>query len=77
MILTFGILAFVFGPCFGIVFAILALALGNNDLRQMAAGTMDRNGEGLTRAGKILGIIVIVFHVLGAVWLFLAMLLGL
>ena len=32
--------------------------MANRDLRAMQAGEMDRSGEGLTRAGKILGIIV-------------------
>lgn len=35
----------------------VAWILGKRDLNQMRAGVMDRNGEGLTRAGMILGMI--------------------
>jgi hypothetical protein len=31
--------------------------MGNNDLREIEAGRMDPAGEGLTRSGKIVGII--------------------
>lgn len=54
MILIFGILSFVLS-CF--VFGILAWVMGNGDLRAMRAGQMDPSGEGLTQAGRILGII--------------------
>ncbi len=53
MILVFGILSFV--CCF--IFGICAWTMGNADLREMAAGRMDRSGEGLTNAGRICGII--------------------
>ena len=33
--------------------------MGSEDLRQMGDGTMDRSGEGLTRAGQICGFIAI------------------
>ncbi|MCH8831086.1 MAG: hypothetical protein IID45_16060 [Planctomycetes bacterium] len=54
MILTFGILslficAIIFGP--------MAWTMGSNDLKEMAAGRMDRSGEGITKAGKICGIV--------------------
>jgi DNA-directed RNA polymerase subunit M/transcription elongation factor TFIIS len=51
LILAFGILGWVI--CFP--FGIAAWVMGNSDLREMAAGRMDPRGEGLTRAGKILG----------------------
>jgi len=63
MILTFGILGLI---CCGI-FAILAAIMGSNDLKEMAAGRMDKSGEGLTRVGQILGFVGIGLMVLGAV----------
>jgi hypothetical protein len=35
----------------------IAWVLGNNDLAEMRSGRMDRDGEGLTNAGRICGII--------------------
>lgn len=58
MILVFGIISwFITCPIFG----ILAWVLGNSDLRDMAAGRMDPTGEGLTKAGKIVGMIHVIF----------------
>ena len=59
LVLVFGIL----GLCC-IIFPILAWVWGSNDLKEMAAGRMDRSGEGLTKAGKIIGMI---FTILGAI----------
>ncbi len=53
LILAFGIMSWV--VCFG--FGIAAWVMGNNDLREMEAGRMDPTGEGLTRAGKIIGLV--------------------
>ena len=53
MILVFGILSWVF--CF--IFGIMAWSMGSKDLAEMAAGRMDRSGESITRAGKVLGMI--------------------
>src|SRR5262245_47208307 len=63
MILVFGILGLV---CCGI-FAILAALMGTNDLKEMAAGRMDRSGEGMTRVGQILGFVGIGLWVLGVI----------
>lgn len=63
MILTFGILGLL---CCGI-FAILAAIMGSNDLKEMAAGRMDRSGEGLTRVGQILGFVGLGLWVIGVV----------
>ena len=52
-VLVLGILGIV--VCF--ICGIIAWVMGNNDLRDMAAGTMDRSGEGNTRAGRICSII--------------------
>lgn len=57
LILAFGILGWV--VCFP--FGIAAWIMGNHDLREMDSGRMDRGGEGLTRAGKILGIVQVCF----------------
>jgi hypothetical protein len=66
MLLAFGIL----GILCCIVFGILAWVMGSNDLKEMAAGRMDPSGEGMTKAGKILGIIGCVLAVLGILaWL--------
>jgi hypothetical protein len=34
--------------------------MGNADLKEMQAGTMDRMGEGSTKAGKICGMISVI-----------------
>jgi hypothetical protein len=39
------------------VFGIAAWIMGSADLKAMADGTMDPEGEGMTRAGYIIGII--------------------
>ncbi len=68
LILVLGILGIV--CCF--ICGIVAWVMGNKDLKQMAAGTMDRSGEGLTKAGKICGIGGIVVQIVCFVlWLLL------
>ena len=42
--------------------------MGSGDLKAMAAGEMDRSGEGQTNAAKILGIIGCVLAVLSLIW---------
>ncbi len=64
MLLIFGILSII--CCF--IFGILAWVMGNTDLKAMADGQMDRSGEGLTKAGKILGMIGCAFAILGIIW---------
>ena len=61
MILVFGILGI--ACCFP--FGIAAWILGNADLKQMEAGIMDPTGQGLTKGGKICGIISVVLNTLG------------
>ena len=53
MLLAFGICAFAVCMIFGIV----AFFMAKNDLAEMRAGTMDRSGEGLTKAGYYCGMI--------------------
>jgi hypothetical protein len=66
-VLTLGIL----GLAVCCICGIVAWAMGNADLREMAAGRMDRSGEGLTVAGKICGIIsVIIVSVIMVIYLF-------
>jgi hypothetical protein len=44
--------------------------MGSNDLKQMAAGTMDPSGQGLTQAGKICGMVSVILQIVGLViWL--------
>lgn len=52
-VLTLGILGLV--VC--VICGIIAWVMGNNDLRAMREGRMDPSGEGMTRAGKICGMI--------------------
>ena len=68
MILAFGGVGFF--CC--IIFAILAWVMGGGDLKEMAAGRMDRTGEGMTKAGKIIGMIVTILQIVGIViWIIL------
>jgi hypothetical protein len=60
MILAFGLV----GIFCCIVFAILAWVMGASDLKDMKAGSMDRTGEGMTKAGWILGIVAVAIHLL-------------
>ena len=55
LVLTLGILGIVFNVC--CIPGILAWIFGASDLKQMKAGTMDRQGEGMTKAGYIMGIV--------------------
>jgi hypothetical protein len=72
LILALGILGLV--CCF--IFGIIAWVMGNNDLREMAAGRMDRSGQGLTQAGKICGMISVILQIIGFVIWFLFMAIG-
>jgi hypothetical protein len=56
-ILTFGLLALIPCPLTGIIFGIIAWMMGNADLKEMRSGRMDREGEGLTQWGRVLGMI--------------------
>ncbi|HET6423709.1 MAG TPA: hypothetical protein VFG20_08510 [Planctomycetaceae bacterium] len=63
LILTLGILSLI--VCQPLGFA--AWLMGSNDLKEMRAGRMDRQGESLTQAGQIIGIIGSVLTILGLV----------
>jgi uncharacterized membrane protein YidH (DUF202 family) len=64
VVLALGILGIV--VCF--ICGIIAWVMGNNDLREMNAGTMDPSGRGLTQAGKICGMIGVILVI---VWIFI------
>jgi hypothetical protein len=53
LVLILGILSLI---CCGLL-GIPAWIMGNADLKEMSAGTMDPSGQGTTNAGKICGII--------------------
>lgn len=72
LILVLGILSIV--CCF--ICGIVAWVMGNKDLKQMAAGTMDRSGEGLTKAGKICGMVGVILAIVGIVIQLIFILLG-
>ena len=67
MILIFGILGLI--VCFPL--GIVAWVMGNADLKEMDAGTMDPEGRSLTQAGKILGIIGTLMATLGFILVFI------
>ena len=60
VILALGIIGIV--CCF--ICGIIAWVMGNSDLREMAAGRMDRSGQGMTQAGKICGMIGVILWVI-------------
>ena len=64
LILVLGILSIVF--C-GIFTAIPAWIMGNTDLAEMNAGTMDSSGRGLTNAGRIMGMIIGILSILAII----------
>ena len=73
VILVLGIVGLVIGLlgsfCCGIfgiagcVCGIIAWVMANKDLKEMAAGTMDPTGRGMTQAGKICGIISVILAI--------------
>ena len=63
-ILALGIIGIVL--CF--ITGIVAWVMGSNDLKEMDAGTRDRTGYSLTKAGMICGIIGVVLSVLSIFW---------
>ena len=46
-----------------VICGIIAWVMGNNDLREMNAGTMDPAGRGMTNAGKICGMISVILTI--------------
>ncbi len=68
LVLVLGILGIALCMPLGIV----AWVLANSDLKEMAAGLMDRSGEGLTKVGKICGIISVILACIGLVVVLIA-----
>ncbi|GIK18209.1 MAG: hypothetical protein AMXMBFR77_09970 [Phycisphaerales bacterium] len=69
-----GVLILVFGILSIVLCAILgpfAWIMGKGDLKRIDAGTMDREGRGLTQAGMICGIIGTVFLILSVLMILL------
>ena len=64
LILVLGILSLL--GC-GIFTGIPAWIMGNADLKDMDAGTMDPGGRGMTSAGKILGMIACILSIIALV----------
>jgi len=63
LVLVLGILGLVVcGPL-----GIAAWIMGNNDLREINAGSMDPEGRSLTNAGRICGMIATILLALGLV----------
>jgi hypothetical protein len=60
-ILVLGILGVVFCQ----ICSIIAWVMGNTDMAKIRAGRMDPSGEGLTQAGRILGIVGTVLLLIG------------
>lgn len=73
LILVLGILGLVVCQIVGIV----AWVMGSSDLKEMAAGTMDPSGRGMTQAGKICGIISCILMILGLLFVIAIFVLGL
>jgi hypothetical protein len=67
LVLTLGILAIV-TPC-GVIFGPISWIMGNTDMSQIRAGTMDRDGEGLTQAGRILGMVATILTIISFAFL--------
>ena len=72
VVLVLGILGLV--CC--VICGIVAWVMGNTDLAEMDAGTMDDSGRDLTKAGKICGIISVCLLVLGLIAGFIFVLIG-
>lgn len=75
LVLALGIIGLVGVFCapVGLLFGIFAWVYGRNDLKRMSRGEMDPEGEGLTYAGWVCGIIATLLSLLllvscGSVW---------
>ena len=68
MVLTFGILSLCCGCLGNLIFGPIAWTMGNTDLTEIRAGRMDPEGEGLTQAGRICGMVGTGLGVLGLCW---------
>ena len=69
LILVLGILGLVVCPITG----IFAWVMGNEDMKKIRAGRMDPEGEGITQAGRIMGIIASALMIIGILLMGLGM----
>ncbi len=69
MILVFGILSLFTVP---IIFGPMAWSMGNQDMRKIRAGQMDREGQTMTEIGRVCGMVAALLSVgaLGMVLLY-------
>ena len=73
-VLALGIIGLIVCPICGII----AWVMGNGDLREIRSGRMDRNGEGMTQAGRICGMIATILAIVSiGVWLIMLLAFGL
>ena len=63
MILALSIVSIVCNPF--MIPGIMAWVMGRSDLKKIRSGVMDREGEGLTQAGMIIGMIMTILYGLG------------
>ena len=73
LILVFGILSLVMCAPLGIA----AWIMGSSDLKQMDAGAIDPEGRGMTKAGKICGMIATILLIIAVVVAVIGLALGL
>ena len=64
MILIFGLMSLIL-PAFFVIFGLMAWIMGSADLREMREGRMDPSGEGMTQAGRIMGMVSVGLHLFG------------
>ena len=57
----------IFNSIAAFVCSIIAWVMGSKDLKEMAAGRMDPAGTGLTKAGKICGIVGVILAIVSFV----------
>jgi len=65
IILVLGILAIVTG--LHLILGPIAWIMGNNDLKEIHAGRMDPEGEGMTNIGRILGMVATILGIVALV----------
>jgi hypothetical protein len=76
LILSLGIIGCMFGAVGCPVFSVMAWVMGTADLNEMRVGRMDREGEGITFAGRALGMAFSILWVVGALAFVMFMLLA-
>jgi hypothetical protein len=70
LILAFGLIGLIggfTGLVFPVVFGIIAWIMGNTDIAEIRAGRMDPEGEGMTQAGRIMGMIATILFIVAIV----------